>query len=129
MGRRLSSMSTQAAINRHLIGIKVWSDIPSKLLADVRSQLRPWIPSENDDEMVDWFSTDLHKAIEARMTPGTWLRELREAQGWTQKDLGIRLGCVPPARISDWENSHRSISKAIAKRLSDLFRMPVDRFL
>lgn len=119
----------QAATNRHLIEIKVWSDIPSKLLADVRSQLLPWTPFEKDDELVEWFSTGLHKEIEARMTPGTWLRQLREAHGWTQKDLGIRLGGVSPSRISDWENRHRSISKDIAKQLSDLFRVTVDRFL
>jgi transcriptional regulator with XRE-family HTH domain len=71
----------------------------------------------------------LHKQIEARMTPGSWLRELRDAHGWTQKDLGIRLGDVSPARISDWENNHRSMSKDVAKQLSDLFRVSVERFL
>jgi DNA-binding XRE family transcriptional regulator len=121
--------TTQAVTNRHLIEFKVWSDIPSTLLAEVRSQLSPWTPSEDDDELVDWFSTDLHKQIEARMTPGSWLRELRDAHGWTQKDLGIRLGDVSPARISDWENNHRSMSKDVAKQLSDLFRVSVERFL
>lgn len=129
-GRRSSSrFTTQAVTNRHLIEFKVWSDIPSKLLAEVRSQLGPWMPSVDDDELVDWFSTDLHKKIEARMTPGSWLRELRDAHGWTQKDLGIRLGDVSAARISDWENNHRSISKDIAKQLSELFHVSVERFL
>src|ERR1035437_2608421 len=129
-GRRSSLRSTtQGVTNRHLIEFKVRSDIPSMLLAEVRSRLSPWTPSEDDDELVDWFSTDLHKQIEARMTPGSWLRELRDAHGWTQKDLGIRLGDVSPARISDWENNHRSMSKDVAKQLSDLFRVSVERFL
>jgi transcriptional regulator with XRE-family HTH domain len=54
---------------------------------------------------------------------------MRDAHGWTQKDLGIRLGDVSPARISDWENNRRSISKEVAKQLSSLFRIPADRFL
>lgn len=129
-GRRSSSRSTtQGVTNRHLIEIKVWSDIPSDLLAEVRSQLGSWALADDDDELMDWFSTDLHKKIDARTTPGSWLRELRDAHGWTQKDLGIRLGDVSPARISDWENGHRSISKEIAKQLSELFRISADRFL
>ncbi|MBK9578237.1 MAG: helix-turn-helix transcriptional regulator [Fibrobacterota bacterium] len=63
------------------------------------------------------------------MTPGSWLRELRDARGWTQQELGIRLGGISPRRISDWENNHRSISKEIAKRLTKIFRVSVEHFL
>jgi len=128
--RRSSSRSTtRAATKARPIEFRVRANTPSKLLAEVRSRLSNWLLADDDEELIDWFSTDLHKEIDARMTPGSWLRQLREAHGLTQKDLGVRLGRVSPARISDWENDRRAVSKDAAKQLSALFRISSDRFL
>ena len=128
--RRSSSRSTtRAAAKARPIEFRVRANTPPKLLAEVRSRLSTWLLPDDGDELVEWFSTDLHKAIDARMTPGSWLRQLREAHGLTQKGLGVHLGSVSPARISDWENNRREISKDAAKQLSVLFKISSDRFL
>ncbi|MBK8803174.1 MAG: helix-turn-helix transcriptional regulator [Fibrobacteres bacterium] len=81
-----------------------------------------------DDEWVDPFQTHQWKEFEASQTPGSWLSGLREAHGWTQRELGEHLGGVSPARISDWEHDRRAVSKAQAKILSQLFRVEPHRF-
>lgn len=63
------------------------------------------------------------------MTLGSRIYGLRDAHGWTQRQLGEKLGGVSAARISDWENDRRSVSKEFAKQLSELFRVSVERFL
>lgn len=100
------------------------------MLEDIRSIYGFWLESSpDDDELVDLSQTHEWKAWEAAQTPGAWVSGLREAQGWTQRELGERLGGVSPARISDWEHDRRAISKEVAKQLSVLLHVSVERFL
>ncbi|MBW2741359.1 MAG: helix-turn-helix transcriptional regulator [Deltaproteobacteria bacterium] len=46
----------------------------------------------------------------------------------TQADLGQKLGKFTRQKISDMERNKRSISKDVAKKLSQLFDVPIDRF-
>ncbi len=53
------------------------------------------------------------------MTPGENLRVYRELHGMFQAVLGAKLV----------ENGHRPISKAVAKRLAELFDVSVEKFI
>jgi transcriptional regulator with XRE-family HTH domain len=78
---------------------------------------------------VDYFKTDLHKKMIETMTPGLWVKELREAHGLSQAKLGEKMGGIKASRISDWENNQRAVSKAAAKAFAKLFKVPSERFL
>lgn len=51
---------------------------------------------------------------------GEEIRKNREARGWSQQDLGVRLG-VAAAHISKWERGHSRISKGYAFKLKSIF--------
>jgi ribosome-binding protein aMBF1 (putative translation factor) len=103
---------------------------PRKIIREIQSKYRRFIavlPAEKD-EYVDWFKTDLYKEIAKEITPGTLLKDLREAQGLSQKQLGETLN-IPGNRISDFETGHRAISKDIAKKLAKVFNVNAVRFI
>ena len=74
-------------------------------------------------ENTDWF-----KATKATMAPGAYLRVYRDNRELTQKEMAEKLG-IPPQHVSNMETGDRSISKEMAKRLSDILSAPVERFL
>lgn len=100
---------------------------PRKVLQDVRHRYASYLLEE--DVAMDYLKTDLHKKVSKNMTPGLWLKHLREAHGWSQADLGERLGDVKASRVSDWENMQRAISKDVAKELARLFNVSAERFI
>jgi ribosome-binding protein aMBF1 (putative translation factor) len=69
---------------------------------------------EDEEEYVDWFKTDLHKEIASGMKPGDYLRNFREAQGMTQKNLAEKIG-VRVNYLSDMETGQHVISRMNAK--------------
>lgn len=101
---------------------------PSRVLQDLHRRYSRYLV-EREDKAVDYFKTDLHKKVSATMTPGLWVRHLREAHGLSQAQLGEKMGGIKASRISDWENNQRAVSKAAAKGLSKLFSVPADRFI
>ena len=101
---------------------------PRRVLQDVRHRYAPYLVAE-EDAAADYFETDLHKKVSKTMTAGLWLKHLREAHGWSQADLGEKLGGVKAARVSDFENGQRAISKDVAKELAGLFNVSADRFI
>ena len=81
---------------------------------------------------MEFNKTNIYRKIEATLTPGNWLKSLRKANELSQSQLGRRLGTNKPvraARVSDWENDFRAISKPIAKRLATLFHVSADHFI
>ena len=84
---------------------------------------------DDDDEMVDVFDTEWYKEISAITSPGEALKIYRENANLTQEELGRRIGKFCRQKISDMERGKRNISKEVAKKLSRLFKVPVDRFL
>lgn len=101
---------------------------PVRVLRDVRRRYTSYL-LEQEDAVVDYLETELHRKVSGTMTPGLWLSHLRDAHGWSQAGLGERLGGVKPSRVSDWENNHRPISKAVAKQLAKLFKVSAERFI
>ncbi len=104
------------------------SGTPRRVLQDVRRRYAPYLLKE-EDVAVEYFETELHKQVSATMKAGLWVRHLREAHGWSQAELGEKLGGVKAARVSDFENNQRAISKGVAKDLGHLFKVSADRFI
>jgi transcriptional regulator with XRE-family HTH domain len=75
------------------------------------------------------FVADWYKKISSTTTPGEVLKIYRENAALTQEELGRKLGKFSRQKISDMEGGKRSISKEVAKKLCQLFQVPVERFL
>lgn len=56
------------------------------------------------------------------------IRTLREAQGWSQDDLGLRLN-VKRAAISKYETGSISLSDETLGKLADVFSVSIDYLL
>ena len=84
---------------------------------------------DSDEDFINIFNTDWFKNISKSTTPGDSLKIYRENMGFTQEELGSKLGNFTRQNISDMENGRRSISKEVAKKLSNIFDVPVERFL
>ena len=84
---------------------------------------------DEDEERVKIVETDWFREIKAATTPGDSVRIYRENLGLTQTELGKKLGKYSRQKISDIEHGKRSISKEMAKKLSEFFAVPVERFL
>jgi len=83
----------------------------------------------NDDEdVVGVFDTQWYKEVSSITTPGDTMRIYRENAGLTRDALRQKLGNLSRQKISDLERGKRNISKEMAKKLSRLFQVPVDRF-
>ncbi|HAJ79791.1 MAG TPA: hypothetical protein DCO75_08460 [Fibrobacteres bacterium] len=54
------------------------------------------------------------------MKPKDYFKNLREAHGLTQKQLGEKINSNA-AHISDYETGQRSISKEVAKKFTAIF--------
>ena len=59
---------------------------------------------------------------------GNFLRSLREAQGWTQRQLGEQLGVTDKA-VSKWENGSAKPHSDLLFRLGELFHLSTDELL
>lgn len=123
--------TTPVAIKAPHISLHFRNGVPQEIVKKITREYSEWIDSIDDDEtLVDWESTELHKKISSQLTPGNTLAAMRDAHGLTQAELCEKLhNEVSPKRISDWENGHRSISKEWAKRLSQEFKLPLEVFL
>jgi len=84
---------------------------------------------DEDEERVKIVETDWYREIKSVTTPADTVRIYRDNLGLTQAELGRKLGKYSRQKISDIELSKRSISKEMAKKLSTIFTVPVERFL
>ena len=83
---------------------------------------------KDDDELVDFFETDIYKDFKKRMTPGDYVRMYRENMNLTQAALGEKVG-MSRAYVCDVEHGRRAISKDIAKKLSKLFKISASHLI
>jgi hypothetical protein len=129
-GRLPSRSSTLEATKTPPIEIRLRGDVPHKVMEEIQIRYGAWILGETAvDDSIDLSLTEEWKGFSSRQTSGTWISGLRSAHGWTQKELGKRLGGVSTARVSDWEHGRRAVSKSFAKSLAGLFGVSADRFL
>ncbi|MBU3915194.1 helix-turn-helix domain-containing protein [bacterium] len=84
---------------------------------------------EDEEELVDLMETDWYKETQKKMNPGTYLKIYRENFGYSQAKLGKMLGGLSRQNISGMENNRRGISKETAKKLAEIFKVAVERFI
>lgn len=98
-----------------------------RLILAVKKQFPEYI-LDSDNEYEDWFETDLHKEIAASIKPGDYLRNYREVQGMTQKDLAEKIR-IRVNYLSDMETGQRPISRIMAKKLCKIFNVSAGVFI
>lgn len=109
---------------------EVKGNIPSKIIKYLYQTYGKNIELvDEDEEQVNIVETDWFREIKAATTSGDTVRIYRENLGLTQTELGRKLGKYSRQKISDIEHGKRGISKEMAKKLSEFFAVPVDRFL
>ena len=109
---------------------KVKGDIPPGVLEYLQREFGQNVEVvEDDEELLNIFDTDWYTDISEATTPGDALKIYRENFGLTQAELGHKLGKFTRQKISDMEHNKRSISKDVARKLSQLFDIPIARFL
>jgi ribosome-binding protein aMBF1 (putative translation factor) len=108
-------------VNAPPINLRFKPQTPARVIHLIKRQFSKYVLDESD-AAEDWFETELHKEISSRMTPGDYLRNLREAQTITQKTLAEQIR-IRVNYLSDLETGQRSISKAMAKKLAAVFNV------
>jgi len=109
---------------------KIKGNIPDGLKKYLRREFGQNVEIiDENEELVNIFDTPWYKTIKKNISPGDALRIYRQNFGLTQAELGQKLGKFTRQKISDMENNKRSISKAVAKKLSEIFDVQVERFL
>ncbi len=121
----------QAVVKTPLIEINIKGAIPSKILSMLKDEFgEKVIISKNvNEEKVNIFETEWYKKTKAKTTPGDNLKIYREMNGMTQEKLGKILGGIPRQHISNMERGLRSISIKTAHKLSQIFKVSVEKFI
>jgi DNA-binding XRE family transcriptional regulator len=106
---------------------------PRKVLNEVSSKYARYFAhsaeqSDSGEEFIRVKGSDWYRDMSKVMTPGIYLKTLREAGGHTLAEIGGMIG-VSAARMCDYEAGRREISKAIAKKLSRIFLVPAEKFI
>ena len=81
------------------------------------------------EEMINIVDTEWFKKIGSTTTPGEIMKIYRQNAGFTQEELGRKLGKFSRQKISDMERGARNIGTETAKKLSQIFHAPVERFI
>lgn len=105
---------------------EVKGEIPEDVLAFLREGYTVEI---DDEEYVNLMETDWYRGMKAKRTPGKAMRIYRENFEYSQTKLGEMLGGLSRQNVSGMENDRRGISKDMAKKLSQIFKVPVSRFI
>lgn len=109
---------------------EIKGEIPSGVICYLKKEYGRDIEIiEEEEEFVNIFDTQWYKDITTSTIPGEVVKIYRENLGLSQTDLGKMLGKFTRQKISDMENGKRNISKEVAKKLSQLFKVPIERFI
>ena len=120
-----------AVVKTPRTSIRIEGEIPSPILSALKAEFgkKLVVKQSPEDALVDAFETEWYKTRKKGMTPGKYMRIYRDNAKMTQEELGQKLGGLSRHYVSDLEAGTRSMSKAVAKTLSNLFDQPVSRFL
>ena len=121
----------QAVVKTPHTEIIIKGNISEKVLSTLMEEYgRAFHIIENkDDGLVNVFEIEWYKSVKAKTLPGDFLRIYRENKGLTQAELGKILGGIPRQHISNMERGQRSISINIARKLSEILNVSVERFI
>jgi DNA-binding XRE family transcriptional regulator len=113
-------IKSSPAAPRAGIILRFRSRTPSRIIKRIEREYRDYLV--DDAELVVFGETELARKIDARMTPGKYLRHLRDAQGMTQQDIADKTG-HRPSYISDMENDRQPVSRMMARKLAAIFNI------
>ena len=121
----------QAVVKTPHIEINIKGNIPKKLLSVLREEFggEVILSQDSDEEKVNIFETEWYRKTKAKITPGDNLKLYREMHGMTQQKLGEILGGIPRQHISNMERGIRSISIKVAQKLSQIFKVSIEKFI
>lgn len=109
---------------------KVQGNIPDEVLNFLEITYGSLVITEDENEkLINIRDTKWFKSRQKNRNPGTSIKTYRENKGWTQSDLGKKLGNLSRQNVSEMERGKRSISLNMAKKLSDLFDVNLERFV
>jgi DNA-binding XRE family transcriptional regulator len=111
-----------------LIDLRIEGEIPSDILSVLKAHFGIQLKLQ-EDKAVPIKETKWYKEMSQKMTVGKNISTQRNLLDWTQLELGSKLGGLSRQYISDLENDRRATSKDVAKKLADIFGIPVDNFL
>ena len=120
-----------AVVRTPRTNLRIQGFIPRTVLKVLRSEYGRTLElkqDKDDEEMVDFFETDIYKNFKKRVKPGDYVRTYRENLGLTQAALGEKVG-VNRAYICDVEHGRREVSKQMAKKLSKMFMISADHLI
>jgi DNA-binding XRE family transcriptional regulator len=109
---------SEAVKTPRMLNIKFKPRTPARVLREIHSRYSQFI--DDSDVFVDYGKSEQHKRISSSMTPGEKVRELRIVTGMTLQAVAEKIG-VTYQRVNEYEGGRCGISKAIAKKLGDLF--------
>ena len=108
---------------------EVKGEIPSSVLTYLEKTFGQDVEVVKEEKYLDIFETEWYQEMQQQITAGEVLRVYRENLGLTQAELAQKIGKLTRQKISDMEHDRRSISKEVARKLSQIFKVPVERFL
>ncbi len=111
------------------IKIDIEGEIPESILAIVKKEYGTKVKIENDDEYISAVETEWYKKTMEDMTPARAMKAYRLSRGMTQIELGNKLGGIPRQHISNMEKGIRKINIELAKKLAELFKVSVEKFI
>jgi len=120
----------QAVVKKPHIEIIAKGNIPTKILNFLKKEYGKdfEIIKENEDHD-DISESTWYQETKERLKPGDYVRLYRINSQLTQAKLGEMLGNFNRQNISEIEKGKRGISKEVAKKLSLIFKKPLEKFL
>ena len=120
-----------AVVKTPRINLKIEGQIPDWIMVGLKKEFGKDVKISNNkpEEFVRIVDTRWYKDVKKTMTPGVVIKTYRENYNLTQEQLGKKLGGLPRQHISGMENGSRGISKAMAKRISEIFEISIERLI
>jgi len=112
-------------------GFEMKGDIPAaflKVTQDFFGADDVEVVMEDGDGFVNVFDTAWAKKMESMDSPGSNVKTYRKIHELTQANLADKLG-IMRHHVTEIEKGRRAISKDMAHKLADLFKVPIDRFI
>ena len=109
---------------------EIKGEIPSQVLVYLQQQFGANLNLvEDEEETVNIFDTAWYKQVSSALTPGDAMKIYRENHGLTKLELADKLGNMKSEEIADIESNKREINLELAEKLSELFNVPIERFI
>jgi len=109
--------------------IEIKGEVSDQLMKALRNDFGNEINISNDDMLIDPTRSAWFKETKAQMTPGDRLKIDRENAGWSQAELGKKIGSFSRQYVSDLENGRKNISLKVAKQLAIIFDRSIERYV